>query len=1620
MNTTRLRDNDRIGCRNQKLLHHLISSTHELDPIHRATGTTRSSGELASIATIPSSATIHYPPQAAFYFPGSLFTNDDEDENDDGRETPPHLRLPMIPWTASMRGYTFTCWIQLSHSRAAQMAGLTSVDLDAHVFRLMHQDRIVLACSLSQFLSKTCVIDLQSLQDQDHHRRHDVSSTSRTLWSSVFGGSGGGSSTTTTKGKSTYRSVRQHIPIQLDQWHHLVLAHAAHYVGQDSVEVYVDGHLVVNDQELAFPDSGEYYTCEVGGGTTQSWMSEIVMYDGRLTRETIERLYSVGPNNPSNVLRSSFVPRGGGGGGSSFGSLLPRVVHPQDHQIEHHDNRPSSSNIKKNHLRQDQLELFTESRSSSALLDLHSKIIFAYDALDEGLERRPRGDIFICQSDFMMAFMPVVRHHHFTSGSSSSSSGHHHPSLAQDRRIVFQGHSSIVRSLSTGASSSCLYRYRGILVLVYLLDECYRYSSIAGNNDDDPPTTTTTMNEEQLMTLKTCLQWIHSFMHMDVAGTLDGLEHFIFHSLAWVLIQHKVKLSRDEMTHLIQFVESFRSSKSKNALDENENETEVYLLARQSLLFLNVSFWFEQTRVVQRQFLIYHLKSRLTTRYAHDHAHCNVLDVFSMSCRREWARQTHYDVDCDDLFYQLITTHVQKVKVIETQVQALVGLVLMHCDACCGDSSSLENSSHSFGKLCNFVQHVFGQQPSPFSVDDSLNVLGQYDEDQMIERWSLALSQQLSCIESLICVILVPLDRKGKDKRINAPLLSFVMQVLYWIEEHDNACPLISTEKQLLVWKTSIYAHVLSSRALGERENIVLISAFVSRWLSSRASLSFHFPFILACIPHVSSSPLEQQQLFMELVLKLKTSVDQTRVTICQTSPWVHQLLSLLARSFHTSTSVSSSSSSSSHNNTCQDLVWECLLVLFLSSMSLEHGWKFWLQLLVEWKEAFVSDIIEDTSSRSMWCSSWSTLSRLTQHVLHKLAHERPILTRALSHNLAQVLHLVHECCVQHKDTLLDDHRGQKLLEAVMDMTDFLLDSTNSSHREGLRFALSSLQHCVGLLLCSRNSTTVQDIPEHVRHFFIQRALGLLERAFTQEINTGSVMHIYPNTRNALLNLLRWSHEIYVLMECPVIIQRSLEHLVTTLVRTGCLDYELGTSRLSLLSTVADIFDHLQPSFTSMIDSTTRGGSLIAREDPMPNAELFPQYQLIRKDHHHSSILVFVPKDDHHHHHLSTNVPTRVVEFFQFHTFHLNLRGLVKKMQWQRTKMCDQEHLRLDALEHEQNQFQASVRAYWTTQHARFESELRPRVVAHGSSSSSSSQKLDIHHERPFPGRERQRLIPVHHHHHHHRALAKIKTSKNQHHVFLSHKQQPVFAHPKYVGPHRSYYATIIINSSEAEWKISAVSCRQILPQGQVPGVIYVSHTKIVFLPQALLGSVTEEHTLDTAPDDEDTSRVHHVVQEWPLVSLEALLLRCYRLRDSAFELFLENGKVIFLDIFDSSVRRASVVACIASSPLVCSSRMAIQHLMPSDDQSLVHALVQQHLQLWQQRKISNFEYLMALNTFSGRSFNDLSQYPVVSCCLPASISVCVFLIIISLSRHPLTLIVSLDSKRLLVSRARP
>ena len=139
-------------------------------------------------------------------------------------------------------------------------------------------------------------------------------------------------------------------------------------------------------------------------------------------------------------------------------------------------------------------------------------------------------------------------------------------------------------------------------------------------------------------------------------------------------------------------------------------------------------------------------------------------------------------------------------------------------------------------------------------------------------------------------------------------------------------------------------------------------------------------------------------------------------------------------------------------------------------------------------------------------------------------------------------------------------------------------------------------------------------------------------------------------------------------------------------------------------------------------------------------------------------------------------------------------------------------------------------------------------------------------------------------------------------------------------------------------------------------------------------------------PEDghKDDSAAVNLVQQlrmrrrrWTLSSVCAVYLRRYRLRDSAMEIFFRRGKHrnFFVDFGhtreDERHRQAFARALMDVAPSGCFKQwpsMSPYRLVPELG-------VQEK---WVSGRMSNFDYLMALNTISGRSFNDLCQYPVM------------------------------------------
>ncbi|XP_056141784.1 neurobeachin-like protein 2 isoform X4 [Lampris incognitus] len=105
-----------------------------------------------------------------------------------------------------------------------------------------------------------------------------------------------------------------------------------------------------------------------------------------------------------------------------------------------------------------------------------------------------------------------------------------------------------------------------------------------------------------------------------------------------------------------------------------------------------------------------------------------------------------------------------------------------------------------------------------------------------------------------------------------------------------------------------------------------------------------------------------------------------------------------------------------------------------------------------------------------------------------------------------------------------------------------------------------------------------------------------------------------------------------------------------------------------------------------------------------------------------------------------------------------------------------------------------------------------------------------------------------------------------------------------------------------------------------------------------------------------------------PLSQLREVHLRRYNLRRSALELFFIDQAHYFIN-FRKKVRNKVYSRILGLRPpnLFYFGSRSPQELLKASGLT----------QKWVCRKISNFEYLMQLNTIAGRTYNDLSQYPV-------------------------------------------
>ncbi|XP_065812969.1 lipopolysaccharide-responsive and beige-like anchor protein isoform X1 [Labrus bergylta] len=165
-----------------------------------------------------------------------------------------------------------------------------------------------------------------------------------------------------------------------------------------------------------------------------------------------------------------------------------------------------------------------------------------------------------------------------------------------------------------------------------------------------------------------------------------------------------------------------------------------------------------------------------------------------------------------------------------------------------------------------------------------------------------------------------------------------------------------------------------------------------------------------------------------------------------------------------------------------------------------------------------------------------------------------------------------------------------------------------------------------------------------------------------------------------------------------------------------------------------------------------------------------------------------------------------------------------------------------------------------------------------------------------------------------------------------------------------------------------STSAQLVAPAVVVKGTLSITASELYF-------EVDEEELGFKAIDPKILAYTEGLHGKWLFTEVRAVFSRRYLLQNTALEIFMANRTAVMLNFPDA----ATVKKVVHSLPRVgVGTNFGLpqtRRISLATPKQLFKA--SNMTQRWQRREISNFEYLMFLNTISGRTFNDLNQYPV-------------------------------------------
>ncbi|CAI5740174.1 unnamed protein product [Peronospora destructor] len=154
--------------------------------------------------------------------------------------------------------------------------------------------------------------------------------------------------------------------------------------------------------------------------------------------------------------------------------------------------------------------------------------------------------------------------------------------------------------------------------------------------------------------------------------------------------------------------------------------------------------------------------------------------------------------------------------------------------------------------------------------------------------------------------------------------------------------------------------------------------------------------------------------------------------------------------------------------------------------------------------------------------------------------------------------------------------------------------------------------------------------------------------------------------------------------------------------------------------------------------------------------------------------------------------------------------------------------------------------------------------------------------------------------------------------------------------------SSLLVDFRERPLQTKGKLVDRIVPLLKYPGCLMLTNQRLYFQPAQV-------------------NNVGDPVLNWAYNTIEYLYKRRHMLKQTGLEIFLKNGESFFFG-FRNHHDRDEVYDMMVNQP-------DLKHLQQTDLESM--------LRKWQQREVSNYDYLLYLNNSAGRTKNDLTQYPV-------------------------------------------